>query len=965
MRKRAVCWAGLFLILGSAACVRAELIAHWKLDEKEGTAVKDATGNGYDGTATGNVTWIEGMVGGAIEVSGGGRVDFGNPADWPAGKSPRSLVGWGRPNTVASGYRWMAAYGTAGTGQAMFIGMNGAAIIAGGYNGDDVTVNNVWVVNEWTHVALTYDGTTAKVYANGVEVGSMAKNWSLVLNRAFLGEQVNAAGEYWNGSIDDVRLYNHVVTAAELPEIMAGLAEELALAPVPEDEATDVLQDQILSWTAGKAAATHDVYFGTTFADVNEAGRSDPRGVLVSQDQAGTEYDPDGLLDFGQTYYWRIDEVNGAPDYTVFKGQTWSFTAEPYSYPLTSVTATASAAQPGMGPENTVNGSGLNANDEHSTSSTDMWMTTGAMPVWIQYEFDNVYKLDEMWIWNSNQMIESFLGFGAKTVAIEYSEDGVTWTTLEGVPEFTKATGLATYTANTTIDFGGATAKFVKLTISANWGGVTTQTGLSEVRFFYAPVRAFSPDPAVDATGVSVETDLNWRPGRDVTSHKVYVGTDSAAVADGTAAAETVTSHSYTPAGLMLGTQYFWKVDEVGAGGTYAGDVWSFTTEEFAVVDDFESYDDEESRIYDTWVDGLTDGASGSQVGYNESPFAEKTIIHGGKQAMPLMYDNASFGFSQTTRQFDPPQDWSARGIKSLAVHFAGLTSNTGALYLKINNTKIVYNGDQSDLARNVWQAWNIDLSTVSGISSVRSLTIGIEGSGASGKLYVDDIRLYPKAPEYIVPVQPATTNLVGYYTFDEGSGTKVGDSSGKGHNGTTQGTPEWVAGKIGGAMNFGGDGDWVDLGNPADWPAGAEPRSMCAWLKTEDLTATFHFAVAYGSPATPQAMFLGLNGSGLYGGAYGDDLVVSNFWELGVWHHIALTYDGTTARLYADGIEVASAAKNWNLVRSLARIGQQVNEANEFWDGAVDDVRIYNKALSPEEVAGLSGQTTPRNKPF
>lgn len=143
MRKRAVCWAGLFLILGSAACVRAELIAHWKLDEKEGTAVKDATGNGYDGTTTGNVTWIEGMVGGAIEVSGGGRVDFGNPADWPAGKSPRSLVGWGRPNTVASGYRWMAAYGTAGTGQAMFIGMNGAAIIAGGYNGDDVTVNNV------------------------------------------------------------------------------------------------------------------------------------------------------------------------------------------------------------------------------------------------------------------------------------------------------------------------------------------------------------------------------------------------------------------------------------------------------------------------------------------------------------------------------------------------------------------------------------------------------------------------------------------------------------------------------------------------------------------------------------------------------------------------------------------------------------------------------------------------------
>ncbi len=294
------------------------------------------------------------------------------------------------------------------------------------------------------------------------------------------------------------------------------------------------------------------------------------------------------------------------------------------------------------------------------------------------------------------------------------------------------------------------------------------------------------------------------------------------------------------------------------------------------------------TAIYQTWVDGLTDDASGSQVGYNESPFAEKTIIHGGKQAMPLLYDNASFAFSETTRTFDPPQNWTARGIKSLAIHFAGVSGNSGKLYLKINNTKVVYDGDQADLARVGWQAWNIDLSAISGVSSVRSLTIGIEGSGAAGKLYIDDIRLYPKAPEYIVPVQPAAANLVGYYTLDEGSGTKAGDSSGKGHHGTVQGTPEWVAGVVGGAMAFGGDGDYVDLGNPADWPAGAEPRSMCAWLKTEDLTATWHFAIAYGSPTTDQAMFIGLNGTGLYGGGYGNDVSLANFWEIGVWHHIA-----------------------------------------------------------------------------
>ena len=283
MCKRAVCWMGLFLILGSTTSVRAKIVAHWKLDDKTGTVARDSSGNGYDGTLLGNATWIVGKVGGALEVEGNGRVDFGNPKGWPAGKAPRSLCGWGRPNSVASGYRWMASYGTAATSQAMFIGMNGNRMIGGGYNGDDVDIAGVWVAGEWKHVALTYDGTTARLYANGVEVGAVAKNWNLVLNRAFLGEQVNAAGEYWNGAIDDVRLYDHVLTPAELPAIMAGVPLELAKDPVPDDKATDVPRDALLSWTAGQYPSLHDVYLGTVAADVDNASRTNPMGLLASR----------------------------------------------------------------------------------------------------------------------------------------------------------------------------------------------------------------------------------------------------------------------------------------------------------------------------------------------------------------------------------------------------------------------------------------------------------------------------------------------------------------------------------------------------------------------------------------------------------------------------------------------------------------------------------------------------------
>jgi len=513
--------------------------------------------------------------------------------------------------------------------------------------------------------------------------------------------------------------------------------------PSPADEATDVPFDVVASWKPRALAVAHDVYFGVSFADVIDASRADPKGVLVSEGQTAIEFKP-ADLQFGQTYFWRVDEVNGAPDNTIFKGEIWSFTVEPLSYPVTPIAATASSFQQSYVPQNTINGSGLNAADEHSLLLADMWMSGPAGPHWIQYEFDKTYTLDKMWVWNANQIVEAFVGFGAKDVTVEYSVDGATWTTLEGVPEFAQGTGAATYTANTVVNFGSVTARFVKLTINSNWGGVAPQTSLSEVRFFYVPVQAFRPQPAVGATDVSVATDLSWRPGRKATSHKIAIGTDSAAVAAG-AGAQTVTEHRYTPDNLALDTQYFWKVDEIGDGSEYPGNVWHFTTEAYVVVDDFESYGDNvdaQNTIWHTWIDGLPDQASGSQVGYDQAPFAERTIVRGGSQAVPLRYDNSKFAFSEATRTFDSAQNWTAHGIKSVSLWFRGATGNTGTLYLKLNNTKVAYDGPATDIGIAGWHKWNIVLAgTSANLSKVTSLTIGGQGGG-SGTGYIDDIRL-------------------------------------------------------------------------------------------------------------------------------------------------------------------------------------------------------------------------------
>jgi len=544
-----------------------------------------------------------------------------------------------------------------------------------------------------------------------------------------------------------------------MESVVLPLTVVMAFNPVPAAGSDDIACDVILGWSAGRHAATHDVYLGTVFDDVNEASRTDPRGVLVSEGQADATFDPEGLLEFDTTYYWRIDEVNATPDNTIYKGEVWSFTTEPYAYPITGLTVAASSEQPTSPAIRTIDGSGLDEFDRHSAGLNDMWMTPGELPAWIQFTFDREYKLYELWVWNGNSGLESFMGFGAKDVVIEYSTDGENWVSLENVPEFAQGTGSATYTANTVVSLGGVTAKYVKLTIEDNWGDSVTQTGLSEVRFFYIPVQAFGPAPADGATGINVETLLNWRPGREATSHAVYLDTDEAAVAGGTAAAHPVTDHSYTPSALTFATEYFWKVDETGDAGTTAGEVWNFTTEEFAAVDDFESYDDDiqaETTIWHAWVDGVTNG-SGSYVGYVDAKngtFAETVVVHSGSQSMPLSYDNTkSPHYSEAERTFGSAQDWTAHGADTLSLYFQGVATNSlESLYVTVKDnskSKTVAHSNAAATTVAEWQQWKIPLSEFASagvkVTAVKTLVIGVgnratPATGGTGVIYVDDI---------------------------------------------------------------------------------------------------------------------------------------------------------------------------------------------------------------------------------
>jgi hypothetical protein len=744
-----------------------------------------------------------------------------------------------------------------------------------------------------------------------------------------------------------------------------------AAGPSPADGAIDVPRDVVLSWKPGKFAAPtngHKVYLSENFDDV-----SNGIGAIT---QSATSYAPPQRLDFSTTYYWRVDEVNAPPASGAYEGAVWSFTTELLAYPIEDVTATASSEALNRGAENVVNGSGLDESGllHGKKGDENMWLSdiTGPQPTWIEFDFDQPYKLHEMWVWNANDSLEPMIGFGFKDVTIEYSANGTDYTTLGTTHEFARAPGVDGYEHNTTIDMAGVPGKYVRLTVNSAWGSILNQYGLSEVRFFYIPVNATEPYPDSGATDVDRDVVLGWRAGRGAVTHDVYVSTDEQAVIDGTVAATTVTEASYGPLALDLGVAHYWKVNEVNEAetpSTWESAIWSFTTKDRVVVDDFESYNDldpadpDSKRIFNVWIDGYGVATNGSLVGYENPPFCETSIVHGGEQSMPFFYGNTGgAASSEAELTLTPAQDWTAAQVQTLAVHFHGAEGNTGQLYAKINGTKVSYDGQATNLAQAGWQAWNIDLaSSGASLQNVTKLAVGIDGNGASGTLYFDDIGLYALGREFITPSAPDDARLIGHWTFDG----NTQDSSGRGNHGTPGVTPAaFVAGKVGSnAIDLRG-ADYVAIDGVVD-DITSTNITLSAWIRTTQGNEGEVFAA--NNAASGHPLMFGVQGGNPYVNDGGDTTFPPAVND-DLWHLITYVRDGNTGYVYADGTLRGTYSASFSL-GTVTRwsIGQEWDNTSpsNFYTGAVDDARIYDYPLSADEVAWLSGKTDPFDKPF
>jgi hypothetical protein len=415
--------------------------------------------------------------------------------------------------------------------------------------------------------------------------------------------------------------------------------------------------------------------------------------------------------------------------------------------------------------------------------------------------------------------------------------------------------------------------------------GVMNQRALSFTK-------ARSPSPEDGALHMTTWVQLNWLPGDSAVSHDVYLGESLDDVQAG--AADTFRGNqtdAFTivgiagfpyPNGLVAGTTYYWRIDEVNTAdpnSPWKGDIWSFT-------------------------------------------------VPSKKAYRPVPPNNAMYV------ALNPSLTWTP-GIGAALHHvymgenLADVQAGTGGTY---KGPKAIVGYTAGPLDKDKTYYWRVD---------------EFDGSVTN----TGDVWSFRTVPD--IPV--TNPDLMGWWKMDEGHSATAFDWSGHGNNGVLQGTAQWTDGYDRGALHLDGKGNvYAEL---AQLPTSA--FSVAFWFRAEsslnanDARQDF---IYWQTGNRPHVTF-NRNGDGeigfwpSIGGDIDGPVTATRAWPAGRWYHIAGTFDGSTFNIYVNGILEGTVSQSG--VHSAASgilIGARSSQQSYF-TGDMDDVRLYKKALTAQEI--------------
>ncbi|MHC4207518.1 MAG: LamG domain-containing protein, partial [Planctomycetota bacterium] len=815
------------------------LVGWWKFDDESTGTVIDYSGYGRHGTIYRSTMWVPGADGDALEFNDRhSEYVTINGYMGVLGSHSFSITAWIRTRDNGEIVNW----GNSSNGQRVEFRTLGDRLRCENGGGDRFVEGETLVDDdEWHHVAVTViEGATptypgeVTLYLDG-EDDTMESEDTTPFNiiaddPVTIGRRHNTGGRWYWGAIDDVRIYDKVLTQEEIQQIMLRPDTRSAWAPSPTDGAmTDVERAVPLSWSPGDFAAHHDVYFGIDDFAVADADTSDTTGIYRGRQDLGNEtYNPAETLEYNQTYYWRIDQVN--TDGTLSRGRVWSFVVgdflivddfEAYDNGENQIWYAwkdgLGYGQPDAPPFYAGNGSGAAVGDETTESYAEETIIHGGEKS-IPFFYDN------------NK--QGYLNYSESALTLSPPRD---WTRkdakalslwfrgyLESASSFTEApTGTLTVTARSGDVFGQ----------SDQFNYVFKQlTGSGSI---IAKVESTTNTSASAKVGVMIRETL-----------------------------DPASKHAFTFMRPDGGVRFNRRTE------TY-GDTMN-SVENDLTFPRWVKLEREISGLFT--ASHSADGVNWVPVN-DEAMGSSETIQMSAMVYIGLAVSSNNMSainetvFSNISTTGSVTGAWQSQDV--------GIPSNDPEpLYVAVANNSgtpvVVYHDDPNAARIDVWTEWNIDLKEFAdqgiNLSDVNSIAIGLGDRnnpqpGGSGKMYFDDIRLYPPrcVPELVKPAGDfsnncivdmadleimaenwllsdydftvetvSDANLVMRYEFEGNSN----DSSGSGNHGEPNGVT-FVSGNIGQAVELDGVDDYVAIRNINYANPGHTQASVCAWIRT------------------------------------------------------------------------------------------------------------------------------------
>jgi fibronectin type 3 domain-containing protein len=992
------------------------LVAAYSFDEGSGAAVTDASGNNHFGTISGATWTTTGKYGGALSFNGtNASVDLGALGTfYQAGFTLEAWVQKqsATKNDVTVLGTWTA---TQGGGPMIWVDHIAThyqlTMNQGMSNYLDSGQNPVAAV--WQHLAVTFNGTTARFYIDGVEVANRAVSVGIGASNSWrIGAYGSTPGGFFDGLIDEVRIYSRALSATEVQTDMntpvsSLLGPDTTPPSAPGTVTATAGTGQVsLSW----GAATDNV--GVTRYDVYRSTSSGftPSPANRIAQPAGTSYVDTGVAP--GTYYYKVTAEDAAANVGPASNEASATVLDttPPSAPSglaagaagTTVTLTWNAATDDVGVlrynlhRGTIAGFTATAANRIAqplgTSYTDTGLAAGTYYYKVTAE-DAAGNVGA----SSNEASATIADTtpptapGALTATMAGATANLNWiasTDDVGVVRYnvhrgstsgftpTTANRIAQPTGTSYSDAGLAVGTYYYKVLAEDAAGNLSPAS-NEVAVTVADATAPTAPSGLTAAATGNSIGLSWTASTDdigVIRYNVHRGTSAGFTPTAANRIAQPSGTSYTDAGVPPGT-YYYKVTAEDA----AGNVSAASNEVSTTIAD---------TTAPTAPTALAATATGNSIGLSWTASTDDVGV-----TRYNVHRATTAGFTPTTAN---------RIAQPTGASYTDTGLAAGTYYYKVT---------AQDAAANVSPASNEASATIAGADTVPptvAVTAPTGGATVNGSVSVTadatddrgvvgvqfkldgqnlgtedtatpysvawDTRAEVNGNHTLTAVARdaagnaatsaavnvtvsnagvSTTGLRAAYGLDDGSGTTVLDSSDN-HATAALVNGSWTTGKFGGAPSLNGTSSEVDP--PALGTFYKTGFTYEAWVYKQTTKVDVGVVGSWVGSQNGGAMIWIDHLSGDYrltlGGTLSNYLDSGRTPAVGQWQFVAATYDGSTARIYVDGVQAASKTFTGNVGDANTwRVGAYGSPAGGFFDGKIDNVRVYDRALSANEI--------------